>query len=55
MGAAQDKLTDLGKRHGWDFVWCIVARAKSDAMALGSDGSGENGQIMLNADRWLEQ
>jgi hypothetical protein len=46
-------LTNLVSQYGKDFVWCLVARAKSDAMALGSDGSGVNGTVMVNAERWM--
>lgn len=46
-------LTALVKQYGQDFVWCLVARAKSDAMMLGSDGSGVNGTVTVNAERWM--
>jgi hypothetical protein len=46
-------LATLVSQYGKDFVWCLVARAKSDAMMLGSDGSGDNGQVMVNAERWM--
>lgn len=46
-------LETLVSQYGKDFVWCLVARAKSDAMMLGSDGSGVNGQVAANAERWM--
>lgn len=46
-------LATLVSQYGKDFVWCLVARAKSDAMMLGSDGSGVNGQVAANAERWM--
>lgn len=46
-------LANLVSQYGHDFVWCLVARAKSDAMMLGSDGSGDNGQVTVNAERWM--